>query len=133
MTSQPSPTGVPVSDMNTLLALRRTAMGADRTLMAWMRTSLSMISFGFTMVKVFEYINSSRGPLLGPLGNRWAPGALGVSMLALGTSSLTLAIIEHRRAMKVLRQDGLTIRWNLASLVSTLIAVIGILALMTLV
>jgi len=135
MTSQPSPKspGTPVSDTNTLLALKRTAMGADRTLMAWMRTALSMISFGFTMAKVFEYLNSSRGPLFGPLGNRWAPGALGVSMLALGTCSLALAVVEHRRALKILREDGLTVRWSLTSMVSTLVAMIGLLALLTLV
>ena len=32
----------------------RTIMAADRTLMAWVRTSLSMLSFGFTIYKVLD-------------------------------------------------------------------------------
>lgn len=32
----------------------RTIMAADRTLMAWLRTSLSMLSFGFTIYKFLE-------------------------------------------------------------------------------
>lgn len=32
----------------------RTIMAADRTLMAWLRTSLSMLSFGFTIYKVLD-------------------------------------------------------------------------------
>jgi hypothetical protein len=32
-----------------ILALDRTRMASERTLMAWVRTALSMISFGFTI------------------------------------------------------------------------------------
>jgi len=46
---------------------------------------------------------------------------------------LALAVVEHRRALKILREDGLTVRWSLASMVSTLVAMIGLLALLTLV
>ena len=38
-----------------VLALERTRMAADRTLMGWIRTALSMISFGFTIFKFLEY------------------------------------------------------------------------------
>jgi putative membrane protein len=34
-----------------ILALDRTRMAAERTLMAWVRTALSMIGFGFTIYK----------------------------------------------------------------------------------
>ena len=36
------------------LGAMRTIMAADRTLMAWVRTSLSMLSFGFTIYKFLE-------------------------------------------------------------------------------
>ena len=34
-----------------VLATERTRMAADRTLMGWIRTALSMIGFGFTIYK----------------------------------------------------------------------------------
>ena len=37
----------------------RTIMAADRTLMAWIRTSLSMLSFGFTIYKFLQAIDKS--------------------------------------------------------------------------
>ena len=52
-----SPSAMSSSEMaqfNTRLAVERTAMAADRSLMAWVRTALSMISFGFTIYKLLE-------------------------------------------------------------------------------
>ena len=40
------------------LATERTRMAADRTLMGWIRTALSMIGFGFTIFKFLESIQS---------------------------------------------------------------------------
>ena len=42
------------SENRTDLAVVQNLMAADRTLMAWVRTALSMISFGFTIYKVIE-------------------------------------------------------------------------------
>jgi uncharacterized membrane protein YidH (DUF202 family) len=41
------------------LALDRTHMAYERTLMAWIRTAASLISFGFTVYKFFEYLGES--------------------------------------------------------------------------
>ena len=53
------------SDLSTDLALRRTFMAYERTLMAWIRTATSLISFGFTIYKFFEYLVES-GDILRP-------------------------------------------------------------------
>ncbi|HMM77753.1 MAG TPA: DUF202 domain-containing protein [Gammaproteobacteria bacterium] len=37
----------------------RTLMAADRTSMAWTRTSLSLLGFGFTIYKVFQTLQES--------------------------------------------------------------------------
>jgi inner membrane protein YidH len=37
---------------STLLAVDRTRLAHERTLMAWVRTATSMISFGFTIAKL---------------------------------------------------------------------------------
>jgi inner membrane protein YidH len=38
------------------LSLDRTIQAHDRTLMAWVRTATSLISFGFTIYKFFQYL-----------------------------------------------------------------------------
>ena len=38
----------------------RTIMAADRTLMAWIRTALSMLSFSFTIYKFLEGVAGQR-------------------------------------------------------------------------
>ena len=125
--------GTQLAEERTSLALKRSFLAAERTLMAWLRTALSMISFGFTMVKLFEYLDSSaRGPLVGPFGRTWTPAAVGLSMMAIGVGSLLVAILDHRRTVQSLREEGMEVRWSLAFAVSALIAVLGLFALVSL-
>ena len=42
--------------LNDILALDRTRLAAERTLMGWVRTSFSMMTFGFTIYKVVQEI-----------------------------------------------------------------------------
>jgi putative membrane protein len=53
----------------------RTIMAADRTLMAWIRTSLSMLSFGFTIYKFLDAMIERRParPLQQPAAGRHVP------------------------------------------------------------
>ena len=41
--------------IDTRLSMQRTRNSAERTPMAWVRTSLSMITLGFTAYKFLEY------------------------------------------------------------------------------
>ena len=47
----------PELKLNDILALDRNKLAAERTLMAWIRTALSMISFGFTIYKFLQVID----------------------------------------------------------------------------
>ncbi len=49
-------------DTGTRLAVDRTRLAHERTLMAWVRTATSLISFGFTIYKFFEF-EMSKQPL----------------------------------------------------------------------
>ena len=53
----------------THLAVLRTLMGADRSLMAWIRTALSLVGFGFTIYKFLQAYVAGNGTL----GGRGAP------------------------------------------------------------
>ena len=100
--------------------------------MAWIRTSLAMISFGFTMIKFFQYLDSTRGPIVGPLGRTWTPEAVGFSMMAIGTVSLLAAVLANRREVEGLREEGLEHKWSLALIVASLVVLLGLFAFVSL-
>jgi len=71
------------------LALKRTLLAHQRTLMAWIRTSASMISFGFTMYKFFEYLTTAES--IRPAHHLFGPRAFGTGMILVGVIALVLA------------------------------------------
>lgn len=68
----------------------RTIMAADRTLMAWIRTSLSMLSFGFTIYKFLETIASQ-----GEAEHPNSPQTVGLFLTALGVAAIVLGTISY--------------------------------------
>ena len=87
---------------STKLAIERTRLAHERTLMAWVRTATSLISFGFTVYKFFQYLRESQGAATtGPIG----PREFGALMIGIGIASLILATIGHRRSMRALRAN----------------------------
>ena len=81
-----------------MLALDRNKLAAERTLMAWVRTALSMISFGFTIYKFLQVIDEqSAYPILRPN----APRNVGLVLTGLGTFVVVIAsysALELRQA-----------------------------------
>lgn len=83
------------SDMGTM----RTIMAADRTLMAWIRTALSMYSFGFTIYKVLEGVADQ-----GMLPHSDTPQRVGLFLAGLGTASMVLGVFSYWTTLKDLRR-----------------------------
>src|SRR5262245_41876263 len=104
----------------TKLAVDRTRLAHDRTLMAWVRTATSLISFGFTIYKFFQYLREkepgfSGDGVLGPRG-------FALMMIGIGLTALAVATIEHRRSMHALRNEyGDIVPRSLATILATLI------------
>jgi putative membrane protein len=75
-------------------------MAADRTLMAVIRTALSLISFGFTIYTFFSKLREA-----GVLKGAEAARNFGESLVLLGIAMLILGIIYHVRFMLGLRRE----------------------------
>lgn len=83
------------------LAKKRNRAAAERTLMAWIRTSLALISFGFGIDQIVATLNR------GGEGNDSArlTRFLGLFFVALGTSAMLAAAIQHKNELRHIRQE----------------------------
>jgi putative membrane protein len=107
------------------LALDRTRLAHERTMMAWVRTGTSLISFGFSIYKFFDISMHGSGAHDGPLGAR----TYGFAMIFTGLVAIVIAMVRHRRELKVLRATGAKVPWSEATLVGALVSLLGLLGL----
>jgi len=120
-----SPEGTSPGLDSTHLALDRTWLAHERTLMAWVRTATSMISFGFTIYKFFQYEEAANAGKHGLL----TPRDFALAMVSIGLITLLLATFAHRRDTRRLNEQLGGCRRSLAQVVAVLISVFGILVL----
>lgn len=115
-----------LAEIRNELAKLRNRDAADRTLMAWIRTGLSLIGFGFGIDKIVDAIASSR--LEKPPNLMTNVQIFGMSFIGIGVFSLLVASILHRREIKSIEHDDYKYRapFPLALLVTVLVALIGL-------
>lgn len=118
----------PPRNLNNELAKERNRAAAERTLMAWIRTCLSLISFGFGIDQVVSTIDQSQNA--GESSSVGISRIVGLLFIALGTVALLLASIEHRRDLKLIQRDDYLYvsRRSLGLMVSTALMLIGFFA-----
>jgi putative membrane protein len=112
------------------LALERTRIAHERTLMAWIRTSMSMVSFGFTISELFGYLGELSGRSVVPAAG---PRTLGLGLIALGTVALIAALIQHAQSLRLLVEPGVRRGPSLALVVAVLMSLGGVVAFFTVV
>ena len=112
---------------STLLTADRTRLAHERTLMAWVRTSTSLISFGFTIYKFFQYLQEKR---TGARDRLLGPRDFALLMTSIGLVALALASWQHRRDMKALRAQHPGVPYSLAIVLAVLISILGMVALL---
>jgi putative membrane protein len=118
------------ASINTTLAVDRTRLAHERTLMAWVRTATSLISFGFTIYKFFQFLRDGQpAPREGTLGLH----AFAVLMIVIGIAALLLASIDHLRHRRALQAAHGSMPYSLSAVVAILVGVLGVLGLLSVV
>ena len=80
-----------------------TRQAVERTFMAWIRTAVSLISFGFTIVQFFQRFAQMQGPGNRPL-SPGAPRILGLALIGVGVLSLAVSSWQYRQGVKYMWQ-----------------------------
>jgi putative membrane protein len=106
------------------LAVARTVMGADRTLMASVRTSLSLISFGFTIFKILEQIQKAG---VAKLVREQTPRNIGIFMILVGILPLALSMFQYQRMVSRLGGKNVYVNPNMVSAAAILLLGISLL------
>lgn len=111
----------------TELAKKRNQAAAERTLMAWIRTSLSLISFGFGIDQIITVIRAAVGEAVNII---FLSRFLGLSFIALGVFAMFGAAYQHRQELNHIRQEHYAYipGRSLGLMVATALIIIGTIA-----
>lgn len=112
----------------------RTRLAIERTMMAWLRTGAALIGFGFTIVEVFQRLQSqaSSTPILIPD----APRVFGLALIGSGVIGILVALWQYHMLLNYLWSNqfraiaGISENPHWAPLfsVSAILAFIGVVA-----
>lgn len=109
------------------LAKERNRAAAERTLMAWIRTSLSLISFGFGIDRIVAALDKTLGDRIDPMR---LSRNLGLAFIAIGTLALLSAALSHRQDLQRIDRGNFTYssRLSLSFVVAIALILVGLYA-----
>jgi putative membrane protein len=114
------------------LAKERNRAAYDRTLMAWIRTAISLIGFGFAIAKSYEYIQTEEMETTGRFIDQiHAPLWFGMSFIVLGMICILGGVLQYRVVVKRIQSDRFTYNEPrpLAKIIALILLIIGVFAL----
>ncbi|MGD0291340.1 MAG: DUF202 domain-containing protein [Candidatus Binataceae bacterium] len=123
--AEQTPHSATALDDSTRLAFERTRNSYENTMMSWIRTATSLITFGFSIYKFFQIEAPSEKQQNYLIG----PREFALALVCIGLFSLVLATIENRRNIRALGAQYAGKRRSLSVLVAVLISILGIFAL----
>jgi putative membrane protein len=78
----------------------RTRLSVERTLMAWLRTAISLIGFGFASVQFFERMQDMPGVKPGYFPE--SPRYFGLALIFCGVAALLISVWQYRWTLRYL-------------------------------
>ena len=106
----------------TELSQMRTVMSADRTLMAWTRTSLSLLSFSFTIYKVLQSLQEAGKPI-----HPNAPWAAGLFLAGMGVLAMAMGGVQYFGTIRDLQKYQAFPRFfRMPAIMSMLLLIVGL-------
>lgn len=117
-----------MSNTSTELAKTRNRAAAERTTLAWIRTALALISFGFGLDKIISAIRDAGGD--GNTSQDVGVQLMSMGFIGVGIFTLLIAMRQHKRELIRLRSDPYLYRDepSLSIATATAVLVIGVLA-----
>ena len=117
-----------MSNPNTELAKTRNRAAAERTTLAWIRTALALISFGFGLDKIISAIRVAGGDA--DPSNDMGLQLMSMGFIGIGIFTLLIAMRQHKRELIRLRNDPYLYREepSLSIAAASAVLVIGVMA-----
>lgn len=116
-------------DKSTRLAYDRTWLSYERTMQAWIRTAISLITFGFTVSKLADIVE--RNPA--DRARLAEPHEFGFILVGIGFVALAMAAVEYRQSISLLRTEYGQSPRSKSVILAALIAALGVFALITMI
>ena len=105
----------------------RVRFAAERTLLAWVRTGLAMMGFGFVVARFGLFLREVATPGAAPHPGGWSLW-VGVGLVLLGVAVNVLAAVEYRAVLRRIER-GEAYRppnWSLGLVAAAVLAALGL-------
>ena len=119
-----------VAEEKTDFALLNIVLAAERTMLSILRTSLSFISFGFTIYMFLRYVREDEGLPVREFG----PSLMGLALICVGLFILVTGSWQHWEFFKQFRRQAKQkLPWSVSLAGAAILGAIGFVSLVTLI